>query len=110
MGDEVRATAAPCSACGWVAEPDDGPTFDRVPTPGQVTLCIACGALGVVESIQGDAFGLHLIVRAPSPAEHAAMLADPYIVHMIEMRARMARRVPDWPTGPTGGEQRKDEP
>lgn len=88
---QVRA----CWRCGY--DPDAvSPAWDQdaEPNPGALLVCIACGAMSLVDGT--EALGLYL--RHLTPEEHQRAMADPRVVHLLEARAVVAHRNRDqWP-------------
>lgn len=86
-------TPTACPACGYILEeatpvpgtasrPAGAPEFR--PDDGDVSVCLACGSLGVFQVSP-----LGVTVRAASPAEVDLFLADPEIVELLKIRARV---------------------
>lgn len=81
----------PCHTCGFIVEDltelTDG---DRVPSVGSLMICLACGALSIV-----DEGALGLFLRPPTPDEHRRALADSRVVRALAARAIVQRRAGD---------------
>lgn len=84
----------PCHTCGFIIEGAQALDETRpAPSRGSLMICIACGALSVVD--ESPALGLYM--RAPTAVEHGRALADPDVVRVLAARAIIQRRAgEDW--------------
>lgn len=93
----TRTPAATCPECGYLFDAATGLGHARTPDEGAVSLCLACGALGIYTRVLGA-----LTVRPTTPAEHDDLIADPRIRQALAVRARTIgddlRPTPEGPT------------
>lgn len=87
----------PCHGCGFVIEDMTEMTGGtRKPSIGSLMICIACGAISIVDD---GALGLYM--RPPTPDEHRRALADADVVRALSARAMLQRRTVEagepWP-------------
>lgn len=88
---------APCPTCGYRADAHTAVgDEDAVPKPGDVSLCIACGALAVYEPVMGSA----LVLRLPTTEERDEFLANDLIVKAMLAQREGRATMPNWPRGP----------
>ena len=73
----------PCYGCGKVNDAVTDPDQERSPRPGDYSMCLHCGALGVYE---GAPSGL-MTVRRPTYQEFKEIAKDPDIRKMVLTRA-----------------------
>lgn len=83
---------SPCHACGFLAS--DLELIEELnrrggapPSKGSLMVCIACGALSLV-----DESSLGLYMRELTPEEGRRALADPRVVRVLTARAIVASR------------------
>lgn len=92
-----RIHLPPCWSCGYVQDAisaaDGGPPN---PDRGSIVLCLACGALAVVDR---GTFG-RLYVRPMNPDEHDDAMRNPLVLRALTARITVASETPDWPTPP----------
>jgi len=82
----------PCHACGFIIEgAGDVEDAGHTPSPGSLMICIACGALTVVDG--STALGLYM--RPPTPDEHRRALTDARVVRALAARAILEARSGD---------------
>ena len=78
----------PCYACGFIVENMSAVDERRgPPSPGSLMICIACGAISIL-----DEGSIGLFMRPPTPDEHRRALADPVVVRTLAARAILERR------------------
>jgi len=83
-------TMTPCPGCGYVPEEwtlAEDLKRREAPGKGALMVCIACGALQLVDE---GSIGLYL--RELTPQEHQTALADPRVMKVLAARAIVARR------------------
>lgn len=72
-----------CPACGYKFDAATGLGTDDAPDGGAVSICLACGALGIYAVVLGV-----LTVRATTPDEHEELIQDDNIRRALAVRAR----------------------
>jgi len=70
-----------CWNCGYEMDATSEAYGDRPPRPGDITLCISCGAAAV--------FDKELVGRKPAPDEQTQIERDPRITYAQIVRADM---------------------
>lgn len=89
--------AARCPTCGYVMDAHSAVgDEDAVPSAGDRSVCLACGALAIYETVLGT-----LRLRLPSHDETEESLGDPTLVFaMFAHRQARAENLDEWPRGP----------
>lgn len=87
-----------CPTCGYQM---DGHSAigdeDATPDEGDVSVCIACGSIGVY--VWMTALG-GFILRKPTPDEHESFMRNPTLVAAMVAHRQARATHPDWPRGP----------
>lgn len=78
----TRHAAIACYQCGYRFDAATGLRGGGSPDEGSVSICIACGALGMYVRALGA-----LTVRAVTAAERDELIADPLIRQALAVRA-----------------------
>jgi hypothetical protein len=84
VGSDRTVPESPCTACGHKL---DGATCvgdDKMPKPGDISVCIRCGHL--------MAFGDDLMLRNLTNEEMHDVAGDPYIIAIQKARAQLDKR------------------
>ena len=71
-----------CPSCGYKFDAATGLNGADRPSEGAVSICLACGSLGIFTYVLGQ-----LTVRAATPAEHDELIGDPFIRRALATRA-----------------------
>jgi len=89
--------AASCPTCGYQMDAHSAVGYeDAVPSTGDWSVCLACGALMIFQRTFGK-----LTLRLPTDAERDAALQDDVVVAaMFAQRAARTANEDDWPRGP----------
>lgn len=82
--NDSRHPATKCPACGYLFDAATGLGDATEPNDGAVSICIACGALGIFTHALGQ-----LTVRPATPDELDALRANPLIRQALAVRARV---------------------
>lgn len=85
----------PCPACGYLTTEVTGVGrgVGRTPKDGDVSVCLACGALGIFAA-GGTA------LRDATPEEKAEIIVDVEVAHVVAAVLMLKGRDPEWPVGP----------
>lgn len=94
------APGAACPDCGYRFE--DSTTLGRSaqPGPGDVSICLACAALGLFTPTPDG-----LVVRLATPTERQVLLEDRRVVDALFATRAAAASSADWPTGPASTQE-----
>ena len=83
MMETTRHPEQACPSCGYKFDAATGLRDAKTPDEGAVSICLACGALGIFTYVLG-----RLTVRATTPAEHDELILDPFIRQALATRSR----------------------
>lgn len=82
----------PCFQCGYVLDAATDPAQTKQPKPGDVSLCMYCGAIGIYLR---PPLGGALTVRPATGQERDQIRAQPNIRQILALRSRMMGRPKD---------------